>query len=84
MRGEHSGHQVCQHAVRHGIERERQRYGRFQAVAAKQAVGLDRARLVDSPTLVSGDYEKFVPGVGRGEPIASRLNPVLYDRPGRP
>jgi len=40
----------------------------------------DGARLVEAPTLVSGDYEKFMPGVAPGEPIASRLNPVLVDR----
>lgn len=39
----------------------------------------DGARLVDSPTLVSGDFEKFMPGVGPGAPIASPLNPVTYD-----
>lgn len=36
------------------------------------------ARLVDSPTLISGDFEKFMPGVLPGEPIASKLNPVVY------
>jgi len=40
----------------------------------------DGARLIDSPTLISGDFEKFMPGVKPGDPIASRLNPVLYDR----
>ncbi len=40
----------------------------------------DGARLVDSPTLISGDFEKFMPGVAPGAPIASRLNPILYDR----
>ncbi len=39
----------------------------------------DGARMVDSPTLVSGDFEKFMPGVKPGDPIASRLNPILYD-----
>ena len=39
----------------------------------------DGARLVDSPTLISGDFEKFMPGVKPGDPIASRLNPILYD-----
>lgn len=38
----------------------------------------DGARLVDAPTLVSGDYEKFMPGVGPGDPIASALNPILH------
>lgn len=40
----------------------------------------DGACLVDSPTLISGDFEKFMPGVKPGEPIASRLNPILYGR----
>ena len=39
----------------------------------------DGARLIDSPTLISGDFEKFMPGVKPGDPIAGRLNPVLYD-----
>lgn len=39
------------------------------------------ARLVESPTLISGDFEKFMPGVGPGEEIASHLNPILYSRP---
>ena len=36
------------------------------------------ARLVESPTLISGDFEKFMPDVKPGEPIASHLNPVVY------
>ena len=41
----------------------------------------DGARLVDAPTLISGDFEKFMPGVGPGDPIASPLNPVLFPPP---
>ncbi len=37
----------------------------------------DGARVVDAPTLISGDFEKFMPGVGPGDPIASPLNPVI-------
>lgn len=40
----------------------------------------DGARLVESPTLVSGDFEKFMPGVRPGEPIKSHLNPVVYEQ----
>ncbi len=40
----------------------------------------DGARLVESPTLISGDFEKFLPGVEPGAPIASPLNPILYER----
>ncbi len=39
----------------------------------------DGARMVDDPTMISGDYEKFMPGVRPGAPIATELNPVLYD-----
>ena len=38
----------------------------------------DGARVVDSPTMVSGDWQKFMPGVGPGEIAASRLNPVCW------
>ncbi|MEM6925282.1 MAG: phytanoyl-CoA dioxygenase family protein [Myxococcota bacterium] len=38
----------------------------------------DGARLVDEPTLISGDFEKFMPGIGPGDVIASPLNPVLF------
>ncbi|MEM9188687.1 MAG: phytanoyl-CoA dioxygenase family protein [Myxococcota bacterium] len=40
----------------------------------------DGAKLVASPTLISGDFAKFVPGASPGDPIATPLNPVLYDR----
>jgi hypothetical protein len=42
----------------------------------------DGARLIDSPTLISGDFEKFMPGVAPGEPITSELNPVVYTNRG--
>ena len=38
----------------------------------------DGARIVDSPTMVSGDWQKFMPGVGPGEVAASPLNPVCW------
>lgn len=37
----------------------------------------DGVRIIDSPTMVSGDWRKFVPGTGPGEPVASEFNPVL-------
>lgn len=42
----------------------------------------DGARIVDQPTMVSGDWNKFIPGVGPGELAASELNPVCW--PPRP
>ncbi len=39
---------------------------------------VDGARVVDSPTLVSGDWRKFIPDTEPGEIAASRLNPVCW------
>ncbi len=38
----------------------------------------DGARIVDAPTMVSGDWQKFMPGVGPGDVAASPLNPVCW------
>lgn len=38
----------------------------------------DGARVVDRPTMVSGDWQKFIPDTGPGEPAISRLNPVCW------
>ena len=43
----------------------------------------DGARVVDSPTMVSGDWQKFMPGVGPGEVAASELNPLCWPVDGR-
>ena len=37
----------------------------------------DGARLVDHPTMVSGDFEKFLPGARPGEIIGTALNPIV-------
>lgn len=37
----------------------------------------DGAKLVDSPTMVSGDFEKFLPGARPGEVIDTPLNPIV-------
>ena len=37
----------------------------------------DGARLVDSPTMVSGDFEKFRPGATPGAVIDTPLNPIV-------
>lgn len=41
----------------------------------------DGARVVNSPTMVSGDWQKFMPGVGPGEVAQSPLNPVCWPVP---
>lgn len=38
----------------------------------------DGARIVDAPTMVSGDWQKFMPGVGPGDVAASALNPICW------
>ncbi len=38
----------------------------------------DGARVVEQPTMVSGDWQKFIPGIGPGEIVASKLNPVCW------
>lgn len=38
----------------------------------------DGARVVESPTMVSGDWQKFMPGVAPGDIAASPLNPVCW------
>jgi hypothetical protein len=38
----------------------------------------DGARVVEQPTMVSGDWQKFIPGVEPGEIAASELNPVCW------
>ena len=42
----------------------------------------DGARIVDAPTMVSGDWQKFMPGVAPGAVAASPLNPVCWPVPG--
>jgi len=42
----------------------------------------DGACVVPSPTMISGDWRKFMPGVDAGEPIRSRYNPVCFPREG--
>ena len=37
----------------------------------------DGVRVVATPTMVSGDWRKFVPGAEPGRPVASPHNPVL-------
>ncbi len=38
----------------------------------------DGARVLEQPTMVSGDWQKFMPGVGPGEVAASELNPICW------
>ncbi len=39
----------------------------------------DGARLVSNPTMISGDFHKFMPGIKPGDIINSDYNPICYD-----
>ena len=39
---------------------------------------VDGARILDRPTMVSGDWEKFIPGTRPGEVAASKMNPICW------
>ena len=38
----------------------------------------DGARVVDKPTMISGDWQKFIPATLPGEIVSSKLNPVCW------
>lgn len=38
----------------------------------------DGVRVLNSPTMVSGDWQKFMPGVGPGDVAKSALNPICW------
>ena len=43
----------------------------------------DGAKLVANPTMISGDFRKFMPGIEPGEVINSDYNPVCYSAPAK-
>ena len=38
----------------------------------------DGARVVDNPTMISGDWKKFIPDTHPGEIVSSNLNPICW------
>ena len=38
----------------------------------------DGARVVDNPTMISGDWKKFIPNTHPGEIVSSNLNPICW------
>jgi len=55
----------------------------FDRMALATTYFEDGARLVDEPTIISGDFEKFMPGIGPGDIIDSDLNPIVWKRGAR-
>ena len=64
-------HNLCFHSA--GANRT----GQSRVVLANTFFA-DGARVLDRPTMVSGDWEKFIPGVAPGDVAASPLNPVCW------
>jgi len=66
-------HNLCFHSA--GSNRTR-----FSRMALANTYFADGARAVEQPTMVSGDWQKFMPGVAPGEVIDSHLNPICGSR----
>ena len=60
----------------HTAERNQTRQSR---VVLANTYFADGARVIPEPTMVSGDWQKFIPGVKPGEIAASELNPVCWE-----
>ena len=64
-------HNLCFHSA--GPNRTR-----FSRMAMANTYFADGARVVDQPTMVSGDWQKFLPGIEPGAIANSRLNPICW------
>jgi len=51
---------------------------RQSRIALANTYYADGARILDQPTMVSGDWQKFIPGANPGELAASELNPICW------
>lgn len=47
-------------------------------IALANTFFVDGAKVISNPTMVSGDWKKFIPGVRPGGIAASRLNPICW------
>lgn len=50
----------------------------FSRLVLANTFYVDGARIIDQPTMVSGDWQQFIPDTGPGELAASPLNPVCW------
>jgi len=66
-------HNLCFHSA--GPNRTR-----FSRMAMANTFFADGTRVVDHPTMVSGDWQKFLPGVEPGAIADSRLNPICWSK----
>ena len=64
-------HNLCFHSA--GANRTR-----YSRMALANTYFVSGARVIDKPTMVSGDWQKFMPGVAPGEVVDSKFNPVCW------
>ena len=64
-------HNLCFHSA----DANRTRYSRM---AMANTYFVSGARVIDEPTMVSGDWQKFMPGVAPGDVVDSELNPICW------
>lgn len=64
-------HNLCFHSA--GPNRTR-----FSRMAMANTYFVDGTRVVEQPTMVSGDWQKFMPGVAPGEIADSKFNPICW------
>lgn len=66
-------HNLCFHSA--GINRTR-----YSRMALANTYFVSGARVIDKPTMVSGDWQKFMPGVAPGDIADSKFNPICWSR----
>ena len=54
----------------------------YSRMAMANTYFVSGARVIDNPTMVSGDWQKFMPGVAPGDIVDSRFNPVCWPQSG--
>jgi len=66
-------HNLCFHSA--GANRTR-----YSRMALANTYFVSGARVIDKPTMVSGDWQKFMPGVAPGEIVDSEFNPICWSQ----
>ena len=83
---------VSLESYRHKLSNEPIKYRFYFHLCSKIAKTLplantyyrDEARVINAPTMVSGDWQKFMPNVKPGDVAASPLNPICWPIKNKP